>query len=97
MDANRMSIDAMKEGISKGFYELTGVLKTGEIVISLTGTLEKDLVSILDSMSNDNEKLEYTKKIMDIKGRPAHEIMQIYYQNTCSKEERNKTNGLRIR
>lgn len=92
-----MSVEAIREGILKGFYELTGVLETGEIVISLTGTIEKDLVSILDSMSNDNEKLEYTKKIMDIKGRPAHEIMQIYYQSTCSKEKRNKRNGLRIR
>lgn len=92
-----MSVEAIREGISKGFYELTGVLETGEIVISLTGTLEKDLVSILDSMSNDNEKLKYTKRVMDIKGRPAQEIMQIYYQNTCFKKARNKKNGLRIR
>lgn len=92
-----MSVEAIREGISKRFYELTGVLETGEIVISLTGTLEKDLVSILESMSNDNEKLKYTKRVMDIKGRPAQEIMQIYYQNTCSKEARNKKNGLRIR
>lgn len=97
MDANRMSVEAIREGISKGFYELTGVLETGEIVISLTGTIEKDLVSILESMTNDNEKLKFTKKVMNIKGRPAQEIMQIYYQSTCSKEERNKKNGLRIR
>lgn len=99
MDANRIAcVKVMKEGISKGNYEITGVLKTGELIITLLSDLDKEyLKKILNSNKTEEEKLFMTKKLMSIKGRPAEELLQVYKQNTCEECDRSSKNGLRLR
>lgn len=98
MDARRMSVAAVKEGISRGCYELTGVLETGELVIALVSDSDVDLLlpSLKSNLPNE-EKLKNTQLLISTKGRPAEEIMQIYNQYTCEKNQRCKSNGLRLR
>lgn len=98
MDANTMSKKAINEGINKGYYKITGVLKTGEVVIALLGDVEKDsLIPALQSEKSKEDKLKMTKALIDVKGRPAKEIMQIYKQYTCGKNKKCNKNGLRLR
>lgn len=98
MDARNLGIEVIKEGISKGFYEITGVLETGEITISLITDFDKRFVrEVLESNVNDEDKLRRTKKIMKIKNRPAQEIMQVYEQKCNLNYPKCKKNNLRIR
>lgn len=98
MDARTLGLDVIKEGISKGLYEITGVLETGEITISLITDSDRRFVrEVLESDANDEEKLRRTKNFMKIKGRPAQEIMQVYEQRCILNYSRCKKNNLRIR
>lgn len=99
MDANRIpNISIMKKGISKGNYEITGILKTGELVITLLDDIEKDyLKKVVSSNKSKEEKLSCVKKLMATRGRPANELLQVYKQNICCQDERSPKNGLRLR
>lgn len=90
MDAKKMTTKIIKEGIAKGNYEITGVLETGEIVIAVLLDTE---IEILNTVKNHGD----VKKFIDIKGRPANEILQVYKQKVCEKSDRCMKNGLRIR
>lgn len=99
MDANRISnVNVMKKGISKGDYEITGILETGELVITLLNDTEKDyLKEVLSSDKSKKEKLNCVKKLIATRGRPANELLQVYKQNICRQDERSPKNGLRFR
>lgn len=98
MDARNIGIKAIKEGIEKGWYELTGVLETGELVIALMGDPEKSILKdVCNSNKSNSEKLEEIQHLIEILGRPADELLQVYEQNTCSKNQRCLKNGLRLR
>lgn len=58
MDARRMSLNAIKEGLEKGMYEITGVLETGEIVVAIPSYIEKEFKrKVLDTtFISDSEK-----------------------------------------
>jgi hypothetical protein len=99
MDANKIaSVEVMKDGISKGCYEITGILKTGEIVIALLSDTEKECLDLIIKLDTSNEeKLEKVKYLMSTRGRPAEELLQVYKQNVCGKKERSLKNGLRLK
>ena len=98
MDAKNMGIKAIKEGISKGNYEVTGVIETGEIIIALVTNVDKVFIKeVLESSESNEEKLRVTKNIMKIKDRPAQELMQVYEQKCDLNYPRCKKNNLRIR
>ncbi|MDM0756152.1 hypothetical protein QTI00_04590 [Clostridium perfringens] len=98
MDARNLELELIKEGISKGNYEITGVLETGEITISLVTKLDKDFIrKVLEDDEGCEEKLRKTKKLIKIKGRPAQEIMQVYEQKCNLNHPRCKKNNLRIK
>lgn len=97
MDAKRMGIKAIKEGIFKGNYELTGVLESGELTIALVNKSDQIFIKeILDSNKSNDEKLERTKELIETKGRAALELMQIYEQKCSLSSIRCGKNGLRI-
>ncbi|EDT16272.1 hypothetical protein [Clostridium perfringens] len=99
MDARRMSLNAIKEGLEKGMYEITGVLETGEIVVAISGDIEKEFKRrILDiTFISNSRKIIATKKLISEMGRPAREIMQIYKQCCDLNVKRCPKNNLRIR
>ncbi|MBO3344349.1 hypothetical protein JJB52_08725 [Clostridium perfringens] len=98
MDAKNMGIKAIKEGISKGNYEVTGVIETGEVIIALVTDVDKVFIKeVLESSESNEEKLRVTKNIMKIKDRPAQELMQVYKQKCDLNYPRCKKNNLRIR
>ncbi|MHB9921710.1 hypothetical protein CGQ39_12540 [Clostridium botulinum] len=90
MDAKRMTTKIIKEGIAKGNYEITGILETCEIVIAVLSDTE---IEILNTVKKHGD----VKKFIDIKGRPANEILQVYKQKVCKKGDRCIKNGLRFR
>jgi NhaP-type Na+/H+ and K+/H+ antiporter len=97
MDARNLTSNVIKEAISNGNYEITGALETGELVISIIGDFEREMLSkIFNTNIKENEKLENLKAFMSTRGRPAEELMQIYHQNYCSIDEKYKK-GLRKR
>lgn len=98
MDARKLELEVIKEGISEGFYIVTGVLETGEITIALISDLDEVFIDrVLESGKSDDEKLRRTKNLMKIKGRPSQEIMEIYKQKCDLNHPRCKKNNLRIR
>lgn len=99
MDANNISsIAVMKDGILKGMFEITGILETGELVITLLNDVENEyLRKVLNSNKSNKVKLHCTKKLIATRGRSAKELLQVYKQNVCEKGKRNKKNNLRLR
>lgn len=99
MDAKRLTTQTIKEGIEIGCYELTGVLETGEGVIAiLDGNVDRNFIKeVLESNISNMGKLEKTKNLMKIKGRPAQELMQVYEQKCSSNHPRCKKNNLILR
>lgn len=99
MDANNISsIEVMEDGIAKGMFEITGILKTGELVITLLNDVEKEYLNrVLNSNKANKGKLHCIKKLMGTRGRPAKELLQVYKQNVCEENKRSKKNGLRFR
>lgn len=100
MDGRKLETKIIKEAISKGSYELTGILNTGEIVISIVNpSSEKKIIEkyIDDEEISDEEKMIKIKKLIKIKGRPAQELMQIYLQKVDLNYPRCKKNNLIFR
>lgn len=98
MDARNLGIEVINEIISIGDYEITGVLETGEIILALiTDDDRKFIYDVLESSKSLDEKLKETKKLRKIKGRQAHEIIQVYEQKCCLNYPRCKKNNLIIR
>lgn len=99
MDANKISsVAVMKDGISKGMFEITGILETGELTITLLNDVEKEyLGKVLNSNKSNKVKLQCVNKLIATRGRPAKELLQVYKQNVCEEGKRNKKNGLRLR
>ncbi|EPY2286107.1 hypothetical protein ACXAT6_003365 [Clostridium sporogenes] len=91
MDAKKMTTKIIKEGITKGNYEITGILESGEVVIAVLSDTE---IKVLNKIENHGDEV---KRFIDIKGRPADEILQVYKQKQCEKSDRCMKNGLRIR
>lgn len=90
MDAKKLGVRVIKEAIEKGNYELSGILETGEIVVSIISDTEIDILKNI----NTEEQL---KKLIDIKGRPAKELVQVYNQKNSNSFNRCYKNNLRIR
>lgn len=100
MDSNRIpSADVIKDGIGKGMYEITGILKTGEIVIALLSDVEKEYLSrvLINSTKSKKYKLNCVKALINTRGRPAKELLQVYKQYTCKNYQKSSKNGLRFR
>lgn len=89
MDVRKLETKIINEAISKGNYEITGALKTGELVIAIVGDLEKECLElILNSDKSKEEKLISIQALMGTRGRPAEELLQIYKQKECCNTER---------
>ena len=99
MDARLMNLEAVKEGIRRECYEITGVLETGEVILALVTESEKNLKErfLVNKFKSESVKISSVRRFMNKKGRPAKEIMQIYKQYCDTKTKRCKKNNLRIR
>ena len=91
MDANKMNIKAINEGIQRGNYALTGILKTGEVTLTLLTDLDKEILKELEGKNNKEAKL---KKIIKLKNRPALEWEQVFKQEFDIKLSRCFKNNL---
>ena len=92
MDANIIGIKAINEGISKGDYKITGVLSTGEVVLTLFTDLDKEILKEMQNIDADKEKI--LKKVIESKGRPALEWEQVFKQEFDIKSKRCLKNNL---
>ena len=100
MDGRKLETKIIKEAISKGSYELTGILNTGEIVIAIVNpSCEKKIIEKYfdDEKISNEEKLKITKKFIRRRGRPAKEFMQVYEQKCNLIYPRCKKNNLIFR
>lgn len=98
MDAHKMNLSAIKEGIKRGNYMVTGILETGELVIALINDSDKKYLNdVLSSDKSSNEKLKLVQNLIEIKDRPAEELLQVYEQNICNKKQICLKNGLKLR
>lgn len=100
MDAKMLGREIIKEAINEGSYELTGILETGEIIISIVNpTSERKIIEkYLDNKNISNEKkLKIIERFMKTKGRSAQELMQVYKQKCSLDYPRCKKNNLIIR
>lgn len=98
MDARKLSRKIIIEAIEKKSYELTGVTENGEVVLSILGDSERDILNrIFKEKVTDEEKLKWIKKSMEARGRNAQEYVQIYLQKITAKDKVCKVNGLRLK
>lgn len=98
MDARKLSREVIIEAIEKKAYELTGVTENGEVVLSVLGDSERDILNrIFKEKDTDEEKLIWVEKAMDVRGRNAQEYVQIYLQKITPKDKVCKVNGLRFK
>lgn len=98
MDANKLLTKIIKEGIAKKSYEITGILDTGEITVAILCDIEKEYLNkVINSNKSDSEKFNDVMALMDTRGKPAKELLQVYEQNICDKSKRNPRNNLRFR
>lgn len=90
MDARKMGINIIKEGIARGNYEITGILNTGEITLAILSDTE---IEILNTITEDKQ----IENFRDIKGRPAKELLQVYKQKHSDDKNRCIKNNLRLK
>lgn len=75
-----MNINAIQEGISRGNYKITKVLETGEVVIALVSDFEKELLSKISDLS-ENEALEKISKFKKLTDKQSDELCRAYKAN----------------
>lgn len=98
MDARKINLEVLKTALKKENYIITGVTEDGEIVLTIIDDFDKSqLDKIFQNNITNYEKLNLIRKLMSIKGRPAKELMQVYFQKIAINSDRCKANGLRIK
>ncbi|RXI58091.1 hypothetical protein [Clostridium tetani] len=90
MDARKLTTNIIKEGIARGNYEITGILETGEITVAILSDVE---IEILNTITKDKQ----IKNFMNMKGRPAKELLQVYKQKYSDDKNRCIKNNLRLK
>lgn len=86
MNAKKMSVEAIKEGIAKEMFYVTGVTKQGEVILVLISNVEKEVIE-----KGEEALIKYLEYFPD-----RQEMRQAYLENT-SNEVRNQKNNLRVR
>lgn len=99
MNPFNLSESIIRDAIGKKNYELTGLLKTGEITIAIVSDHEKEMVEFIMNSPNKNKKemIEHLKKSTD---NSTDEILEVFKQLSVSGKDKNNIcwkNGLRIK
>lgn len=98
MNPFKLSKKAIKEAVSNGDYELTGILKTGEVTMAILTPIEKDVLEKIN-ISRGTDAVKTINKFNKRVGNSTNEVIEVYKQfvaNHCS-ENICRKNGLRIR
>jgi DNA-binding NarL/FixJ family response regulator len=78
MDAHRITYENLKECIEKGWYQITGILETGELTVAILSNTEIDIINKALELS-DEEGLEIIKK-MSLSMGDREECLEAYKQ-----------------
>ena len=77
MDANKISLKIINEAIEKKNYKITGILESGELIITLLSDTD---LKILEQIKNADDKKVLLDNVIKLKGRLALEWEQVFIQ-----------------
>ena len=77
MDANKISLKIINEAIEKKNYKITGILESGELIITLLSDTD---LKILEQIKSAEDKKVLLDNVIKLKGRPALEWEQVFIQ-----------------
>lgn len=90
MNAQKLSLESIKEAIAQEDYVVTGILSTGEITIAILTDLEQTILEKINTNTVDQilHELQRCGHYSDLEFKAAFEVRNgIHFESVCLKNK----------